>query len=54
MMAAREGRRPPEDGGTRTDVESANVIGELRGHERPDEVVVVGGISTVGRRRRRD
>ena len=25
------------------DVESANVIGELRGHERPDEVVVVGG-----------
>jgi len=25
------------------DVESANVIGELRGRERPDEVVVVGG-----------
>ncbi len=25
------------------DVESANVIGELRGRERPDEIVVVGG-----------
>jgi carboxypeptidase Q len=25
------------------DVESANVVGELRGRERPDEVVVVGG-----------
>jgi len=24
-------------------VESANVIGELRGHEKPDEVVVIGG-----------
>ena len=25
------------------DVESANVVGELRGRERPDEIVVVGG-----------
>ena len=25
------------------DVESANVIGELRGRERPDELVVIGG-----------
>jgi carboxypeptidase Q len=31
--------------GARTlpDAESANVIAELRGHERPDEIVVVGG-----------
>ena len=28
---------------TEPDVESANVVGELRGRERPDEVVVVGG-----------
>jgi carboxypeptidase Q len=26
-----------------SDVESANVVGELRGRERPDEIVVVGG-----------
>src|SRR5262249_36021852 len=25
------------------DVESANVVGEIRGHERPDEIVVVSG-----------
>jgi carboxypeptidase Q len=25
------------------DAESANVVGELRGHEKPDEIVVVGG-----------
>src|SRR6266478_3513543 len=25
------------------DVESANVVGELRGRERPDELVVIGG-----------
>ena len=25
------------------DADSANVVGELRGRERPDEVVVVGG-----------
>jgi carboxypeptidase Q len=28
---------------TEPDVESANVVGELRGRERPDEIVVVGG-----------
>jgi carboxypeptidase Q len=28
---------------TEPDVESANVVGELRGRERPDEVVVIGG-----------
>jgi carboxypeptidase Q len=31
------------DAHTAPDAESANVVGELRGHERPDEVVVVGG-----------
>jgi len=31
------------DAHTEPDVESANVIGELRGRERPDEVVVVSG-----------
>jgi carboxypeptidase Q len=31
------------DAHTEPDVESANVVGELRGRERPDEIVVVGG-----------
>jgi carboxypeptidase Q len=31
------------DGQTLPDVESANVIGELRGRERPEEFVVIGG-----------
>ena len=31
------------DAHTEPDAESANVVGELRGRERPDEVVVVGG-----------
>jgi carboxypeptidase Q len=31
------------DDQTLPDVESANVIGELRGRERPDEIVVIGG-----------
>src|SRR6185295_8543510 len=31
------------DAHTEPDVESANVVGELRGRERPDEVVVVSG-----------
>src|SRR5213078_2669923 len=31
------------DAHTEPDVESANVVGEIRGRERPDEVVVVGG-----------
>lgn len=31
------------EGRTEPDVESANVIGEIRGRERPDEIVLVGG-----------
>ena len=31
------------DGHSEADVESANVIGEIRGREKPDEVVVLGG-----------
>ena len=31
------------DAHTEPEVESANVVGELRGRERPDEVVVIGG-----------
>ena len=28
---------------THSDIESANVIGEIRGHEQPDQIVLVGG-----------
>ena len=31
------------DGRTEPDVESANVVGELRGRERPEEIVLLGG-----------
>src|SRR5207247_4033868 len=45
-MADRGGRvvvRLKMDAHFEADAESANVIGEIRGRERPDEIVVVGG-----------
>lgn len=35
-------------GGRQADVASANVVGEIRGRERPDEVVLLGGTSIRG------
>ena len=42
---ARPGHGPPAARRSQTlpDAESANVIGELRGREKPDEIVVIGG-----------
>ena len=47
VRLSRSGRRVRvrliTSGNTYPDVESANVVGEIRGRERPDEIVLVGG-----------